>query len=910
MEFNPSENMDKEDMRSGAELSSRGAVSSDSGALFFESWPDALLLCDESGGILSANPAAGRLFGAAPGALRARRISEFIQLPCGDVFRSGLWRADGGCSTFEIEGNLKEGEKTALEIRCQRQDDSSLILSCRPCSAAPAGTDEILREQALFHEILTKSRHVTYRQNMVTGNYDYISPSARDILGFGPAEIREMGFEKFKGRIHDADLLRLEDLFQKYYSDPEANRLPYIFEYRFLHKDGTWRWIADQCTQVRDAQGRLTAEIGFLTDISDRKEAEEALRVSEEKYRTIIEDIEDGFFEVDLAGNFTAFNDSLCRILGYTAEKMRGMNNRQYMRADTACRAYQVFNEVYRTGQPAYNRDWDLIARNGARHIVETTISLIRGDDGAAKGFRGITRDVTRRRETEERFRVFFDNSPAGLAVVDSRLRFVHVNSLIALVCGAVPEALIGQPVAGVIEKKHHHIIERIQHVIQTANPGLNIEIQGSHPERPEEEAWWLCSLFPMSSGGPEVSAVGVILADITQSRRAEQDRRRFEVRLQQAQKMESLGVLAGGIAHDFNNILMSVIGNAELAREMAPDAMADLIDEIEKAGRRAAALSTQMLTYTGQGAVVKTTCCINSLIESIRPLLRSSVSKKAQLLFRPGHPMARVHVDVSQMQQVTLNLVTNASEALEEKSGEIVITTSSGIFSAAELRSPWIMEELPSGEYVELTVQDTGCGIDPEDMGRIFDPFYTTRFMGRGLGLAAVLGVVRGHHASVRVESRPGRGTTVRILLPVHGQEAAGLFARTMGKERRMSGSPLILIADDEEAILQVTSRILKKHGFRSIMARNGEEAARIFADQAEEIDGAILDFSMPRMDGESALKAIREIRPDIPVVIASGYSEQALEDRFAGQPGVTFIHKPFRAARLMEKVRQVLPG
>jgi CheY-like chemotaxis protein len=369
---------------------------------------------------------------------------------------------------------------------------------------------------------------------------------------------------------------------------------------------------------------------------------------------------------------------------------------------------------------------------------------------------------------------------------------------------------------------------------------------------------------------------------------------------MQQTQKLESLGVLAGGIAHDFNNLLTAVLGNATLARAEIPDdsPAQGTLRQIERAAQRAAELCTQMLAYSGRGRLALEPVELSGLVEEMAGLLRASISKRVQLHLdvAPGLPV--LEADATQLRQVAMNLITNASEAIAEEGGAISVRTGSTAGNRAYLVDhPW-NENLPEGEYVFLEVSDTGCGMDEETRRKIFEPFFTTKFTGRGLGMAAVLGIVRKHGGAVHVSSEPGRGSTFRVLLPVREMSAA--VVEPVLERAREPREGTILVVDDEPIVRRVVARMLERAGHSVVVASNGMEGVDTFAARPDEIAAVVVDLTMPDIGGGEVLARVRSLRPGIPVVLMSGYTQEDFDTQFTGKERVAFLHKPFREAEL----------
>jgi two-component system cell cycle sensor histidine kinase/response regulator CckA len=366
---------------------------------------------------------------------------------------------------------------------------------------------------------------------------------------------------------------------------------------------------------------------------------------------------------------------------------------------------------------------------------------------------------------------------------------------------------------------------------------------------------------------------------------------------------------LAGGIAHDFNNLLMGVLGNADLAnRKLPSDSPArENLAEIEKAAQRAADLARQMLAYSGKGRFVIGKIEINAVVEEMVHLLESSISKSALLRYDFAANLPVVEADATQIRQVIMNLITNASEAIGEGDGEILISTGRMDCDRAYLRATYLDEQQPAGSYVFLEVSDTGCGMDKATVEKLFEPFFTTKFTGRGLGLAATLGIIRSHHGAIKVDSTPGKGTTIRVLLPaLEGQVAQD--GDVASDTDDWQGQGTILLVDDEETVLTTSERMLEFLGFMVLTARDGTEAINLFRARADDIDCVILDLTMPSLSGDQVFDELRRIKNDARVVLSSGYSEQEIKERFAGKGLAGFIQKPYQLASLKTKLKQVL--
>jgi len=419
-------------------------------------------------------------------------------------------------------------------------------------------------------------------------------------------------------------------------------------------------------------------------------------------------------------------------------------------------------------------------------------------------------------------------------------------------------------------------------------------------------------------SAGKITSALSVSI-DITERKRAEEERLKLERQVLHSKKLESLGVLAGGIAHDFNNLLMAIIGHADLALDDLPTSSSarESLHEIEIAANRAAELSRQMLAYTGRGRVSVTSLDLNDTIREMESLLKVSLPRKAEIAFDLDPKISVVEGDASQLRQVIMNLVSNAGEAIGDDQGTVHITTTEKSADPAEMRRTGQAmtargeEALPgANRYISLKVTDTGCGMDPLVIEKIFDPFFSTKFTGRGLGLASVLGIVRGHQGALLVNSEPQKGTTVEVLLP---STSLRRFDAPTKPRRRESPPPWpsgarVLVVDDEESVRAVTGQMLQRLGFTVELAGDGYEAIELFKKIGDQISFVLLDMTMRRLSGEETFAELRRLREDVKVILCSGYNEQEAMSRFEGRGLAGFIQKPYKLPRLEAMLRRAL--
>jgi signal transduction histidine kinase len=396
-------------------------------------------------------------------------------------------------------------------------------------------------------------------------------------------------------------------------------------------------------------------------------------------------------------------------------------------------------------------------------------------------------------------------------------------------------------------------------------------------------------------SEGSEFNNLLVCLTDITERRKAEEERVVLEAQVRHAQRLESLGVLAGGVAHDFNNLLAIILGNLRLAlQRIDPDSEAgEKLREVRNAAEHAARLTDQMLTYAGKGTQTLAPLDLSALARDLLELLRSSLADRLHLETDLPEGLPLVDGDQVQLRQVILNLVTNAAEAVAERDATLTLRTGTMVVGRSHLVGAVGSPDLEPGPVVFLEVSDPGEGMSRETQLRIFEPFFTTKFSGRGLGLASALGIVQGHRGAIRIESRLGEGTRFLVLLPCSGaQSAAAPEARDAPASR--SGEGVVLVVDDDEPMLRLTTLFLEAAGFEVRTALGGRAALDALGAEAA-LDAVVLDLAMPDVAGPEVLAAIRESRPDLPVVLVSGYGEEVARAQLSEEPNTFFLHKPY---------------
>ena len=516
-----------------------------------------------------------------------------------------------------------------------------------------------------------------------------------------------------------------------------------------------------------------------------RRQADKALQASEEKYRAIVEGLEEGYFEIDLDQNLTFFNDPLCKILGYSRNELSGGNARSFTSPATMRKMDQIYSRLQKTGEPIRVTDYDAISKTGASIALELTASLLRNSSGAPIGFRGVLRDVSERKEAEAK-------------------------------------------------------------------------------------------------------------------------NRKLEIQVRQAQKMESIGTLAGGIAHDFNNILMGIQGNASLMglKTEPGHPNYEKIKNIEMYVQSGTELTRQLLGFARRGKYHAIATDVNDVINKSATMF-GRTKKEIQIKMDLATDIWTVEVDRGQIDQALLNLYVNAWQAMPH-GGDLYLKTENVVLDAEFVNSkPY---KVDPGDYIKITVTDTGIGIDRETRERIFEPFFTTKEMGRGtgLGLASVYGVIKNHGGYINVYSEIDQGTTFTIYLPASRKKIEKQIEKTVATLALGTGT--ILLIDDEEMIIKVGKELLQELGYDVLSARSGQEAMELYEKNADKIDLVIMDMIMPGMGGGETFDRLKKINPDIKVLLSSGYSINGQASKILERGCDGFIQKPFNLIQLSDKISQII--
>ena len=580
------------------------------------------------------------------------------------------------------------------------------------------------------------------------------------------------------------------------------------------------------------------------------------------------------------------------------------MNNRQYTNEENAKKLFRAFNKVYTTGRPTKEFDWQIIRKDGSERYVEASVSVLKDSEGEPIGFRGIVRDITERKEAEEalreskeKYRLLVDYAHDGIFISQGGL-VKFQNPKAQEIFGCTTHELLETPFIDLVHPEDRRLLPRRQ---ERGSKGEDIPSTYSLRivNRSGEELWVQINAVDIKWEGEPATLSFV--RDITFEKK-------LEAQLLQAQKMEAIGTLAGGIAHDFNNILSSVIGYTELAIEEVPKGglLHGNLQEVLKAGRRARDLVRQILAFSRQSAQELKPLDISPIIKETLKLLRASLPSTIDIKQDIGANLGTVMTDPTHVNQILMNLCTNAAHAMGENGGILDVSLEK-VENGSDVGGRFA--GLSPGPYLRLTVSDNGHGMTPEVKERIFDPYFTTKEKGEGtgLGLAMVHGIVKSHGGTTTVYSEPEMGSTFHVYLPIMETE----IGQDMGTEETVpTGSERILFVDDEQPIVDIAKQMVEQLGYTVVTKTSSLEALELFRTKPDEFDLVITDMTMPHMTGEELANELMFIRPDIPIILCTGFSRRVTEKKAKAMGIQAFVLKPILRQELAETIRRVLDG
>ncbi len=678
------------------------------------------------------------------------------------------------------------------------------------------------------------------------------------------------------------------------------------------------------------AMSRLLSDVSLKNQLLDeelqhRMQTEETLRQATRRFQEALQTSRHILYRRNLlTGGYDYLSPVVAEMLGTSLAELMA-NGQQViwglMHPDDRPRIQAYMESLNREHPQQHQLEFRLRCADGKYHWFSDSASIVYGAAGKAEAIIGVTHDVTRRKQlelelanTKTLLESAFSESPNGMVLVDAtEHRLITGNAAALKIIGFNPSGgvadLVGKRVAELpcswkVFTPDGRLIPPEEWILCRAIRGEVTLSEDCRIRRADDsESWCIAHCTPIhdrTTGG--IVAAMLILEDITRRQLAEQQRRELEAQLQKKSQAELIGNLAGGIAHDFNNLLMTVLGNQELVSAALPPAspLQHNLGDIGRAVHKAADLCRQMLAYAGKGKYIVQRLDLSEAVRNLHRLLESATHDTAEIRLQLAERLPPVEADPSQLRQAIMNLVINAAEAIgNEAPGTITIST--GMVEAGGAVLP--CGGMPSGACVYLEVADTGCGMDEKTQEHAFDPFFSTKFTGRGLGLAAVQGIVRNHGGLIRAQSTPGKGSTFTIFLPAAAKAAVAHAPAAAHAPPSWRGSGTVLVVDDEPDMCELAAQSLGNLGFRVLTAEDGASAVRIFRENAaasslpivDRICCVLLDYAMPGLDGEQTLAELQRIAPAANVILVSGSDTEDLEQLFLGKGLAEILPKPF---------------
>ncbi|MDB5310219.1 MAG: Blue-light-activated protein [Gemmataceae bacterium] len=859
---------------------------------------DAVILFDPDGTVRYASPSSAKLMGYTPAELIGRDGFETVHPDDRDRVREVLGRI------------VSEPRGTATEVyRVRHKDGSWRWLEARgtnlldePGLAAVAATYRDVTDQRATEEVRARlAAIIESAQDAIVG-----ADPTGTILTWNPAAERLFGYTlgEIIGRhitvLAAPDQIVEEQGFIKRLVRGE--QLP-PFETTRLRKD--WRVVpvSLSLSVIRHPAGNLLGFSASYRDLTPEQQARDALRRSEEKYRELFEQNPHPMWVYAVETlRFLAVNDAAVDQYGYSRDEFLGMTILDIRPPEDV----STLLASVRHATPGLLRGgvWRHRHKDGRTREAEVASHAIRYDGRPARLV--LATDVTARRraemalrEREELFRNVIAHIPCGVFWKDRNSVYLGCNDQMARDLGfASPDQVVGRTDAalGVTPTEAATYRDADKQVVETGSPVLNRE---ESQTRPGGKVTLLTSKVPLRDAAGAVVGVLGVYQDIT-------DRKKLEEQYRQAQRMEAVGRLAGGVAHDFNNLLTVITGYSDLVLIALPghDPAWPLVEEIKKAGERAAVLTQQLLAFGRKQMLQQQVLNLNEVVTGLEKMLRRIIGEDIRLATLSGPDLLRVKADPVQVEQVILNLAVNARDAMPT-GGRLTIETA----NMALPRGPGGESAVRPGPYVLLSVSDTGCGIPADVLPHVFEPFYTTKPVGQGtgMGLATVYGIATAHGGHVEVESTVGRGTTFRVYWPA-AEELSQETDRPAGETRLPRGTEVVMVAEDEEGVRGLARLTLQKLGYTVLVAANAEQTLAAARASDRPMDLLLTDVVMPGMSGRALAERMLAEYPGLKVLYTSGYTDDAVVRYGVESDRVNFLPKPYTPAILARKVREVL--
>lgn len=684
-----------------------------------------------------------------------------------------------------------------------------------------------------------------------------------------------------------------------------AQSSPQMYEEQITTPDGV-RYFLSTKGAVHGENGAVSGLFGVARDITERKQAENDLKDSEYFFKESQRSAKIGSFKYDITSDYWKPSDILRSILGI--DQSYNSNFQGWVDLvhpdDREMMVQYVSDEVIAKRKP-FSKEYRITRNNDGETRWVNGLGEVKCDgNGQVVMLIGTIQDITPRKQAEEDLTLFFDLVPDMVCIASTEGYFKKINRAWEAVLGYTQEEMLKVPFLDLI---HPDDLSATLGEVKKQIAGEST-INFINRYRCNDGSY--CWLEWVTTPAMDRSILYAVARDITERKRAEQEKKVLEQQLLQAQKMESLGVLSGGIAHDFNNILAIITGHCYLV-ELDYATAGEHISAIKLAAERAAGLCRQMLTYAGKGQYVLAPLNIGKLVDEMATMLKATIRQNVVLRLNLPADIPIIKGDDNQIRQVVMNLIINASEAIGDAQGEIRISLARAEIREGQSDRDHLDLPIPPGTYVCLEVHDNGSGMDDETKQRLFEPFYTTKFSGRGLGMSATLGIITAHKGALQFSSQRGRGTTFRIFLPLQVQVSAEHQPATqVASSERWQGGGTILLAEDDDQIRMIARIMLEELGYSVIEAEDGKVALELYRKNAAEISLVMTDIGMPVIDGYALIRELKMIKPDLPIIISSGFGDISVTTRIPREEIAGLVCKPFNFDHLREVMRSALQG
>jgi len=688
-----------------------------------------------------------------------------------------------------------------------------------------------------------------------------------------------------------------EAVLPEYYRTGSCTDVPY----HFIRKDGKIVDMLLSAIAEKDEAGNYVRSMAVMTDVTLRNKAVKALSSSEERFRSMVESISEVFFTMDDEGVLTYVSPAIEPLSGFMAVQVVGLHFRDLLNPEDAPRLAEMMRR--NSHEPSEPVEVRLITKSGKVRWLRCSIRRL-VHEGIKGGMLGVMMDIDFRKRAEEAasksnllLQSIIDSSLSLIYVKDMDGRYRLANRKFQEVFGLKPDTILGHTDYELFGKERADSLRRLDRMAILHGQSLKSEESRTHGETTKV---YVTDRTPMRDHTGKIYAVCGMSTDVSELKRVEEQ-------LRQSQKMEAIGRLAGGIAHDFNNLLTAINGYSSLALAMVEPASPaqGFLQEVLKGGEKAAALTKQLLAYSRKQIMDPSILNLNDVVKDMEPMLHRLIGEDIVLESHLTKDLALVKADRGQVGQILLNLVINSRDAMP-KGGKVVIETANAVMEGNEAKQA----EVEPGSFARLSVKDTGMGMTPDVLAKIYEPFFTTKGPGKGtgLGLPVVFGIVKQSEGCITVQSEPGKGSAFNILLPkVRARESIPAPAKTIPDIDHESGTESILLVEDDDSVRQFAAIALKALGYKVETAVNGIDALRILNDGGKEFQILISDLVMPEMGGKELAAEVERMHPNLPILFMSGYNKAEPQES-QEMSGDFFLQKPFTHGELAEKVRHVL--